>query len=115
MTETDWLTATDPAPMLAFLRGRASERKLRLFAAACCRRNWHSLSEDVSRPGLEVVERHADRLATASELADAHRAARAQGREFERLCQWRRNSRGSSPEADLYYRESQQAYLVAYA
>jgi hypothetical protein len=36
MTEADWLTATDTAPMLEFLRttGRASDRKLRLFAVA---------------------------------------------------------------------------------
>jgi hypothetical protein len=30
--EATWLAGTDPQLMLDFLRGRASERKLRLFA-----------------------------------------------------------------------------------
>ena len=34
MTEADWLTCDDPREMLEFLRGRAGERKLRLFAVA---------------------------------------------------------------------------------
>jgi hypothetical protein len=37
MTEGEWLTATDPEPMLAFLPGKMSERKIRLLACACCR------------------------------------------------------------------------------
>jgi hypothetical protein len=31
MTEAEWLACADPEKMLEFLRGRASERKLRLF------------------------------------------------------------------------------------
>ena len=38
MTEADWLGSDDPGRMLEYLRGRAGDRKLPLFAAACCRR-----------------------------------------------------------------------------
>jgi hypothetical protein len=32
MTEQAWLACTDPQPMLEFIRGKASDRKLLMFA-----------------------------------------------------------------------------------
>jgi hypothetical protein len=49
MTEAEWLACNDPTPMLDFLRGQASERKLRLFAVACCRRTWALVEDDRER------------------------------------------------------------------
>src|SRR4051812_12119425 len=71
MTEQEWLECADPTPMLEFLRGTASERKLRLFACACCRRIWHLLPHAAARVFVEVAEQYADQLASDVELAKA--------------------------------------------
>src|SRR5262245_34210213 len=72
MTEEEWLACTDPDPLLLFLRGKASKRKLRLFACACVRRIWRLLFNEHSREVVEAAERQADGLISEE---DANRAA----------------------------------------
>ncbi len=58
LTERTWETCNDPAAMLEYLRGKASERKLRLFAVACC------------RPLLKPKQWEHDALDIAEQIAD---------------------------------------------
>ena len=60
MTEPEWLGATDPAPMLEFLKGKASDRKLRLFGVGCCRRKWKYLADRLFEEAVAVAEVFAD-------------------------------------------------------
>lgn len=61
MIETEWLNSTYPVPLLEYLEGRASDRKLRLFACACCRSTnvWRYLSKE-SRSLVDAAEYLAD-------------------------------------------------------
>jgi hypothetical protein len=75
MTRADWLTCTDPALMLDFIRERATDRKLRLFAVAWGRDVWRHLPDERSRDAILAAERYADGAATFADLLAAHRDA----------------------------------------
>jgi hypothetical protein len=76
---------TNPYLVLDSLRGKASRRKLRLFACGCCReRLWSLLTDKRSREAIEVAERYADGAADWPELRAAHSAACAAGEAIRR-------------------------------
>lgn len=70
MTEKEWLVCTDPTSMLDFLHGQASDRKLRLFAVACCRRIWTLVGNDRRRLAV-LTEGYADGQVDQAELLTA--------------------------------------------
>jgi hypothetical protein len=72
MTEARWRRGNDPTRLLDLLRGRASERKLRLFGCACCRLVQEVFPDAECHVALEVAERYADRRANDEELQKAH-------------------------------------------
>ena len=62
MTEREWQTCVDPNLMLTELSGRVSDRKLRLFICACCRRVWERLPDERSQRAVETAERYAEAI-----------------------------------------------------
>jgi hypothetical protein len=77
MTEAEWLTCTDPQTMLGLLRDKASPRKLRLFACACCLRLGTMLADgSPTRAAVEAAERFADGSCSEEELQAARARAR---------------------------------------
>ncbi len=67
MTEAEWQDCTDATVMLGFARRWSSDRKLRLFACALCRRLEGRYLDAEGRRAIDVVERLADGLATEEE------------------------------------------------
>lgn len=110
MSEAEWNASTNPAAMLAHVQGKASDRKLRLFAAACCRAVFDRLTDPRSRAAVEVAERRADGDATDDEVraaildaSDAHGDLLRAGASQERLlpahaAQWVAPINGFGPE-----------------
>ncbi len=70
MTEDEWLACDDPQPMLANQRGKIGDRKLRLFAAACCRTIWHLLHRRVKKQ-IAIMENWVDGMASVEDVQNA--------------------------------------------
>ena len=77
MGQETWDACTDPEKLLQVVTGRASARKLRLFACACCRRIWHLLPDEPSRTAVEVAEQLADGAVGRKALRQALRRIKA--------------------------------------
>jgi len=86
ITEAEWLSCTQSTTMLAWLRTKASERNLRLFMIACCRRIWPLIADERSQRAVELAEFDVDgRLGDDERVASARAAADALAEAFENL------------------------------
>jgi len=82
MSRRRWTLCREPGPMLECLRGKRfqgaiSERKIRLFGMACCRRIKSLLAAECGQHALEVGERLAEGVVSHEERAAACRAVAA--------------------------------------
>jgi hypothetical protein len=82
MTEAEWLSCESQHTLLTYVRGRASDRKARLFACAVVRREWQWLIRKWNQRAVEVAEELADGLATRAEMK------KAAGRAFDNYEAW---------------------------
>jgi hypothetical protein len=73
MTEAEWLAATDPAPMMKFLRGRLSDRQSRLLMVRFVHEllAWHH--DAATRAVTSILDRYAEGCFAEKELHDALR------------------------------------------
>jgi len=71
MTEVEWQKCKKPNLMLEFVKGKASQRKLRLLACSYCRRISRLLDPGTDVQTLDIAERFADAAATLVELRAA--------------------------------------------
>jgi hypothetical protein len=72
MNEREWLDCADPERLVDFLQEGVSERKLRLFAVACCRRIWEQVGKD-GRKAVDAAESYAEGRGTPEDLRRANR------------------------------------------
>lgn len=75
MDERDWLGGTDLDAMLKHVQ-KGSDRKLRLFQVACCRRIWEWIPAGACRDAVELAERYAEGAANDRQRTAAVRAIR---------------------------------------
>jgi hypothetical protein len=86
MTEAEWLACTDPDKMLALLRGKASDRKLRYFLAACARRVLPDSADEAMLEAVAVAERFAEGAESRPRLTRARSSL--QTRHPARVSRW---------------------------
>ena len=75
MIVDEWHESRDAWAMIRSLEGWAGDRKIRLFAAGCCRLAWDSIKTVRCRRAVETAERFADGSATLEWNAEAFQMA----------------------------------------
>jgi hypothetical protein len=85
MRQSEWEASTDVGAMLRFIVPHLSDRKLRLFSAACSRRVLHMVEDADVCKAVEVCESFGDGLVTLQQLDAAHVQARSVYDEWDEI------------------------------
>ena len=91
MTETEWGAATDPAFMLESVKGKTSDRKLRLYAVACGRLVSHGWYYSEAEAAFYLSEMYADCRVDGDALRTGREQAIADANQV--LADWDRGKR----------------------
>ena len=126
MTEAEWESSEDPAALLRHLdviyepgivsepgfrpKPKISDRKMRLFACACCRHIWEWLAPNYSKRIIDAAEGFADGAAPWSAVSDSGRKS-GPGVECLRMPEADAGARAAAALAAQHY----PAVLPAYA
>jgi hypothetical protein len=76
VTDQEWLKCTDRRLLMEFVITKASNRKRRLFAVACCHQLLHLDEMRLVSNAIDAAERCADGLADADEVMAAEKAVK---------------------------------------
>jgi hypothetical protein len=79
MTEAEWLACTDTLILLESMPLKVSERKMRLFTCAFCRRFWKLISDDRIKGLIRLSEGRTETTDGESELKAVWHANYARG------------------------------------
>ena len=114
MTEAEWLTGDATREMFDLVRGRASERKLRLIVCELIRRDPDAARVENARESVELAERWADGTITDNEIIAFNQATLnvATGEEWMTLSVDIADSLKLAIRADLPERVVQGALLL---
>jgi|SRR5579884_2824963 len=117
MTEAEWLACTDPESMLKFLQGKVSDRKLRWFAVACCRRISHLILDPRSQPAVEAAEHLAEGLVADDDVWPTRDEADLAGADSERGdgCQDSREAAFQMMDPDAFFAADAASFCAAHA
>ncbi len=110
MTEAEWLACSDVGQMVQELDLRRYDRKLRLFAAACCRLVWDHIADEAARNVVELSERYADQEISGEQLVAAVVQARGSPYSFANSA-----SQNAAAIGCASYQSSAEKYLSAAA